>query len=331
MERWLRERCSLFSLGFLGFPHLFCVGFLLVLTGHRGPLLPVFSGGRRHGAGLHFFSSGELAPPIWARRGDAFLEGWEEWVKVLPVRFARRKVSDLQRPRTLLKKMNRAAKEEDKLRPHLDCRRSRRLSPTLLSAASDLGSVRKGRLSPIDEAEMSGGMWSAVEACPEMLPASSSAIGTPDNLAQNCPVSDSMPMTMVQVEASESLVPVLMKEVSTTSSPTDSLAAAKKIAADFVADGDSAEVPPGGVVDAGAGVPALPSRSGANALVAGDDVLSDSCFTVSNLASSGGASENCAAVGMVREDEEGCGHLGSVAVDCRDPPASSSLYLSAPL
>ncbi|GAB2275917.1 hypothetical protein Dimus_010663 [Dionaea muscipula] len=186
-----------------------------------------------------------MAPPIWARPGEAYLEGWKEWINVLPARCARRRASDLRRSRTLLKKMTRAASEDDDLRAHLDCRRSRRLSPSLLSTGSDLGSLRKGGFPSIAKAEVSGGLGSVVEESLEKLLVSSSAIGAPGDVAKCIPASTSLPVTMEMGRALSSPVPALKKEAIILPSPLDSVVCTKEIAADCMTIADSAELLPG--------------------------------------------------------------------------------------
>ncbi|GAB2270683.1 hypothetical protein Dimus_038874 [Dionaea muscipula] len=148
--------------------------------------------------------------------------------------------------------MTRAAVEDDELRVHLDCRHSRRLSPSPLTIVSHVGSVSLGGLPLIIEDPMSRGVCSSVEDFPEIMQASSTTIGILDESARRCPVSASLPETMEKVGTLSSSDLAMMEETRALSSPIASLVSVKETAADHVADGEFDEWLPDGGLGAGA-------------------------------------------------------------------------------
>ncbi|GAB2278874.1 hypothetical protein Dimus_013548, partial [Dionaea muscipula] len=92
-----------------------------------------------------------LAPPFWEQKRDAFLESWEEGIRVRPVVCTRKREFDFLHSRILLKRFNRAMAEDGKPPEKPGCRRSNRLSAHSPSSSSDLGSQVASKLSPVAE------------------------------------------------------------------------------------------------------------------------------------------------------------------------------------
>ncbi|GAB2273496.1 hypothetical protein Dimus_008288, partial [Dionaea muscipula] len=93
-----------------------------------------------------------LAPPTGLWQDNVFLEGRVNRLRVCPARFARKKKkADLFLPRSLVKKMQWATAEEDEFRVKVVCRRFSRLSPSIPSNFSSLGSDMVVGLPRIDK------------------------------------------------------------------------------------------------------------------------------------------------------------------------------------